>query len=184
MGLNESSIPNYIKRRIKLIPEDELLKMGKLSYGPAESLMDNVNTALNVMTNNTFDTEEYFNDEEVDDELFEEWWYELKDYYDKKYFDKLEEYFIARRDKYESSFEQDYHYVIRKHENRDINSAGYGETFKDFYVIEDKFSSSLPNVDFDSVKEKLDNNPDKWVVISEPKDNKYGYYFSLKRVSQ
>ncbi len=183
MGLNESSIPAYIKRRIKLIPEDELLKMGKLSFNPSISVIDNVDTALNVMTNNTFDNEEYY-DEDMDDDFYEDLWYELKHYYELKYTEPLEQYFIARRDKHESSFEQDYHYVIRKHENRDINSAGYGETFKDFYVIEDKFSSSLPNVDFDSVKEKLDNNPDKWVVISEPKDNKYGYYFSLKRVNQ
>ena len=86
------------------------------------------------------------------------------------------------------SSDDDETYCFKKHseeywENR-LTNRGFTECVKGWVPFMDKFGSWFPDLNWNEVKEKLDSNPNKYILIKKPLENhNYEYYFSVFKKS-
>lgn len=85
------------------------------------------------------------------------------------------------------SSDDDKTYCFRKHSDKYMDmltNRGFGECVKGWVRFMDKYGSWFPDLNWNEVREKLDSNPNKYILIKNPLENHvYHYYFSVLKKS-
>ena len=144
MGLQESTIPNELKRRIDLTEIKKLINQHKLSsFNPDKRIVSSVVATCNKVADELIrftDDEEYVR---IFD-LFKKYLYDL-------YGQELTEYFKKRKEEYENREPSDVRYIF----NKDNQGRGFSAEFSYFNDLLNKYGNWI-DVDWDEIKNKLD----------------------------
>jgi hypothetical protein len=144
MRLEESTIPNELKRRIDLTRVEKLINQHKLSsFNPDKRIVSSVVATCNKVVDELIrftDDEEYVR---IFD-LFKKYLYDL-------YGKELTEYFEKRKEEYENREPSDVRYIL----NKDNQGRGFSKEFSYFNDLLNKHGNWI-DVDWDEIKNKLD----------------------------
>jgi hypothetical protein len=186
MGLQESTIPNELKRRIDLTEIKKLINQHKLSsFNPDKRIVSSVVATCNKVADELIrftDDEEYVR---IFD-LFKKYLYDL-------YGQELTEYFKKRKEEYENREPSDVRYIF----NKDNQGRGFSAEFSYFNDLLNKYGNWI-DVDWDEIKNKLDkidyypedtfsgwrNSRPLRISSIGDKGNKWGYNFFIIKSKQ
>jgi hypothetical protein len=182
MGLEESTIPIELKRRIDLTRVEKLINQHKLSsFKPDKRIVSSiVDTCAKV-------AEELLLPNDDDDE-YDRQYNIVKNSLFNLYEKELTEYFEKRKEEYENREPSDVRYIFKK----DYKGSGFSRGFSYFNDLLNDFGNWI-NVDWNEIKNKLDKINDYpedtftgWrnsypLRISSAGDegNKWGYNFFI-----
>lgn len=180
-----------IKRRLKFDNIDKAIKKNKISsFMSDKPIEESIEVALQKAM---FDImPKGFED---DDKVYFKVWDEIKDYLRGKYTDELTQYFEKRKKDFEEENEKsdDVEYIFVKHDKPYYSDwRGFSEGFKSFNNLISRYGHWV-DVDWDEVKQKLDNINDypertfRGTMNSRPlrissagdEGNDWGYNFSI-----
>jgi hypothetical protein len=161
MGLEESTIPNELKRRIDLTRIEKLINKYKLSgFFPDKIINSSVAYVCRMVAGELLSFIK-------DDEEFERQHTILKNFLYNSYRQELTEYFEKRKEEYENREPSDVRYIFMK----DLNGIGFSQGFSYFNDLLNKFGNWI-EVDWDEIKNKLDK------INDYPEDTFTGWHDS------
>jgi hypothetical protein len=176
----------YCKRRISLGDYDMLMTKRKLTaFTPNHSVDSHVGNTINLFIEDSLR-------EDMPDEEYLKCYYFLKDYFYGVYEDELTEYFEHKKEKYDNRVPSRERYIFVKHDKPYEISGwrGFTESFDYYDDLVNKFGTWI-DVDWDKIKDKLDNMDDyrkegEWfygrplrIKNIGDEGNRWGYNFSI-----
>jgi hypothetical protein len=177
--INESDLPLYIKRRLSFSKEEILEDLKEYilrGYEPNKK---------EVTISKAFSEESYkiLNSVELGDNehLYQEFATKIKKYLKNEFSEEAESI-------YDSIFggnDDDGVYCFIKHSDLNMrlgHNRGFSECVKGWHYFLSKFGYWFPDLDWNQIKEKLDSNTGKLLLIKKPLEgHPYEYYFSIKK---
>ena len=148
-----------IRRRVNFAEIDKAVKSTMVSnFKKNENIEKSIDTTLDRVMIDAMP--EGFEDDEIQ---FHKIWHEIKTFIRQKYTDDLRKYFEKRQNDVDGeNNEMGYHYIFVKHDTpylQGINWQGFKEGFNSFDDMITKYGNWI-DVDWDEVKQKLDNIKD------------------------
>jgi hypothetical protein len=145
MGLQESTIPNELKRRIYVTRIEKLINQHKSSsFKPDKRIVSSIVATCGKVAGELLpiiDDEEKYNRE-----------YDLlRNFLFKSYGQELTEYFEKRKEEYENREPSDVRYIFKK----DYKGSGFSKGFSYFNDLLNEYGDWI-DVDWDEIKNKLD----------------------------
>jgi hypothetical protein len=186
MGLQESTIPNELKRRIDLTRVERLINQHKLSsFKPDKRIVSSVVATCKKVADELMRF--------ISDEDYVKVYDVLKNFIYNSYRQELTEFFEKRKEEYENREPSDVKYIFDK----DNQGRGFSAEFSYFNDLLNKYGDWI-DVDWDEIKNKLDKINDYpedtftgWhnsrpLRISSAGDegNKWGYNFFIIKSKQ
>jgi hypothetical protein len=145
MGLQESTIPNELRRRIDVTKIEKLINKYKLSsFFPDKIINSSVAYVCRMVAGELLS---FIKDEEE----FERQHTILKNFLYNSYGQELTEYFEKRKEEYENREPSDVKYIFIK----DNQGSGFSKEFSYFNDLLNKYGDWI-DVDWDEIKNKLD----------------------------
>jgi hypothetical protein len=176
MGLQESKLPDTVRRRIKLTDENVENKIHEwilkfLTVGTKQVV---ISKAIGEATFEILSQAGVANDEDESTEVY----LDLRKYIQEKYYEKMSNY-------YDRIIENDdnYTYCFYKHSERSGGGRGFGECLSGWKEFLSRFGGYLPEVNWNEVKTKLNELPNfQRILLAKPLEgHPYEYYFSISR---
>ena len=146
-----------IRRRVKFGEIDNLVRRNMVSnFKKDEPIEYSINSTINDVVNEVMSV--VFVD---DDEQYHKLWHEFKSFIKKKYTDDLRQYFERRQKEVDQeNNKMDYKYIFVKHDKPYHQQwSGFAKAFNSFDDMITKYGDWI-DVDWDEVKQKLDNIKD------------------------
>ena len=148
-----------IRRRVNFAEIDKAVKSTMVSnFKKNENIEKSIDSTLDRVMIDAMP--EGFEDDEIQ---FHKIWHEIKTFIRQKYTDDLRKYFEKRQNDVDGeNNEMGYHYIFVKHDApylQGINWQGFKEGFNSFDDMITKYGNWI-DVDWDEVKQKLDNIKD------------------------
>lgn len=160
MGLEESTIPNEVKRRIDVTRIEKLINQYKLSsFKPDKRIVSSVVATCRGVADELM---RFINDED-----YVRVYDVLKNFIYNLYGQELTEYFEKRKEEYENRESSDVMYIFKK----DYNGSGFSRGFSYFNDLLNSFGNWI-EVDWDEIKNKLDK------INDYPEDTFTGWHNS------
>ena len=144
MGLQESTIPNELKRRIDLTEIKKLINQHKLSsFNPDKRIVSSVVATCKKVADELMRF--------ISDEDYVKVYDVLKNFIYNSYRQELTEFFEKRKEEYENREPSDVKYIFIK----DNQGSGFSREFSYFNDLLNKYGDWI-DVDWDEIKNKLD----------------------------
>jgi predicted house-cleaning noncanonical NTP pyrophosphatase (MazG superfamily) len=182
----ETQIPAYIRRRVKMSEDDivnYLRKFSIIQYDSNKKIEVGVNKACRSTAYEILDSMHT----SMDNDTFHRLEDELTEYLKNKYGERVKDFIQNFYN--ESGNDNGTVYIFRKHEekNGDNGGRGFSQSFSTWNKLLMDYGNWFPSLDWEDIKETLDSMPDrKQLLIVEPgeKFNSTGYYFSLVKIKR
>ena len=182
MGLiNEDNYPAFIRRRVNIKDEQVLNELKKnILYNLSQKDIDAlINNSIRAEAYIIWDSANYDTTEDISKNLYAEIVKVLKN----KFHQELVDYYNEMR----KNPDDDGVYCFIKHSERygGLQSRGFTECVYGWYKFLGQYGKWFGDLDWNEVKQKMDEKPNEDILIKKPLENHiYHYYFSVRKTTR